>query len=195
MKTSHPINSVIPTVDGLVLEVLAGTTGPLNLVSIQSLARDASVSGVRKALLRLVSTGVVEQVPGGYALNRDHLAAPAVLALAGLRSELMARIARATSTWEPQPALVGIFGSAARREGDDDSDIDILVVTEGSTGPDQAGGLAQQVQRWTGNPCHIVTASKKDLRRLRRQREPILSSWDRDLVVIAGDRAVLKAVS
>lgn len=191
MKTSHPISSVIPTVDGLVLEVLAGTTGPLNLVTIHSLARDASVSGIRKALLRLVNTGVVEHVAGGYSLNREHLAAPAVIALAGLRKELMVRIAHSVSSWRPQPDLVGIFGSAARREGDDESDIDILAVTEGPEAPEQAGELAQQVQRWTGNRCQVVTVGKDDLRRLRRHKEPLLSSWEQDLVVITGDRSAL----
>jgi predicted nucleotidyltransferase len=192
MKTSHPISCVIPSVDGLVLEVLAGTTAPMPLVSVHMLARNASVSGVRKALLRLVDTGVVHQVPGGFILNRDHLAADAVATLANMRSALFERIRALTAEWSPAPGLVGMFGSAARREGDDESDIDLLVVTESLDASGEAASLADAVERWTGNPCHVVALKPTDVRRMRRQREPVLATWQLDLVVLSGDPAILR---
>jgi predicted nucleotidyltransferase len=192
MKTSHPISCVIPSVDGLVLEVLAGTTAPMPLVSVHMLARNASVSGVRKALLRLVDTGVVLQVPGGFILNRDHLAADAVATLANMRSALFERIRAVTAEWSPAPSLVGMFGSAARREGDDESDIDLLVVTESLDASGEAASLADAVERWTGNPCHVVALKPTDVRRMRRQREPVLATWQLDLVVLSGDPAILR---
>jgi predicted nucleotidyltransferase len=192
MKASHPISSVIPSVDGLVLEVLAGTTAPLPLVTVQQLARDASVSGVRKALLRLVTTGVVYQVPGGFILNRDHLAAPAVIALANIRTVLFERIEAEAATWLPAPGLVGMFGSAARREGDDNSDIDLVVISEAPDATSQSASLAESVGRWTGNTCHVVTLTSADIRRMHRHREPILSSWSTDLIVISGNATVLR---
>ena len=39
----------------------------------------------------------------------------------------------------------------------------------------------------------MVTVGSKDLRRMRRAREPILAAWDQDLVVIVGRRDALKA--
>jgi predicted nucleotidyltransferase len=127
-------------------------------------------------------------------LNRDHLAAGAIEALVGLRASLFERIAGAVGDWVPQPQLVGVFGSAARRDGDADSDIDIdiVVVTDSPEVEERAGELAQPVESWTGNACHVVTASTSDLRRMRRHKEPVLANWERDMVVIAGDRAVLK---
>jgi predicted nucleotidyltransferase len=192
MKTSHPISCVIPSVDGLALEVLAGTTAPMPLVTVHALARDASVSGVRKALLRLVHTGVVYEVAGGFILNRDHLAAPAVAALANMRSALFERIRALTADWSPAPSLVGMFGSAARREGDNESDIDLLVVTDAPDAPSQTASLAGAVERWTGNSCHVIALTPTDVRRMRRQREPILSAWTTDLIVLRGDDAILR---
>lgn len=192
MNTADPIRSIVPSLDGPVLQTLTGSTAPLRLSDVHGLVGSASISGVRKVLVRLVEAGLVHHVPGGYLLNRDHVAAPAVLMLAGLRSELFERIAAVVTQWRPQPALVGVFGSMARREGDEDSDIDLLVITEDSAGPERTGELAEQVGRWTGNPCHIVEVSTADLKRLRRRKEAILGEWERDLVVISGDRDALR---
>ncbi len=79
---------------------------------------------------------------GGYLLNRDHLAAPAVLVLAGMRSELLRRIGEFTDQWEVAPLLLGTFGSFARRDGDADSDIDFLLVAKAKNSDEQAGNLA-----------------------------------------------------
>ena len=192
MDIKHPISSVIPSVEGVVLEALAGTNAPLNLVSVQAIASDASLSGVRKALLRLVRTGLVRQVPGGYVLNREHIAAPAVMMLASLRTELLHRLSETISEWSPQPLLAGLFGSSARRDGTDESDIDILVITDAPADSEQAGALAAQVENWTGNHCHVVTITMTDLKRMRRLKEPILTEWQRDLVLVVGDMSVFR---
>ncbi|MHB1475788.1 MAG: nucleotidyltransferase domain-containing protein [Dermatophilaceae bacterium] len=63
-----------------------------------------------------------------YTLNRSHLAAPAVLALANLRQELLDRIRTEVSTWAVESEATWMFGSAARGDADADSDIDLLFV-------------------------------------------------------------------
>jgi predicted nucleotidyltransferase len=195
MDVSSPISSVIPSLDGGVLGVLAGTTSPLNLSSVHRLTGRGSLSGIRSVLVRLVSTGVVLDVPGGYVLNRDHVAAQAVESLAQLWTEVFDRIRHHVATWHDAPRLVGIYGSAARRDGGEWSDIDLLIVSNDATAPDEAAGLAAQVERWTGNVARVVTLESKDLRRMRRAREPILTEWDRDLVVIVGGRDALKGTA
>jgi len=190
MKTAHPLMSVTGGLEGAVLEVLAGTTAPLGLGDVHRLVALASKSGVRKALLRLVANGIVDIVPGGYVLNREHLAAPAIVELAGLRRTLFDRITTEIRSWKTRVLLAGVFGSAARGNGDAHSDIDLLVVAERL--PDGAiGDLANRVQRWTGNECHVVVLTSKELDHAKKKREPIVDSWRQDLIVLLGDRSLL----
>jgi predicted nucleotidyltransferase len=195
MDVANPISSVIPSLDGAVLAALVGTTGPLNLSTVHRLAGRGSLSGTRRVLVRLVDAGVVEHVPGGYALNREHVAAPAITALANLWGDVLDRIRHNVAAWPRQPKLVGVFGSAARRDGDEQSDIDLVVVSEAADASERVADLAAQVERWTGNPTRVVTVSSKDLRRMRRARERIIAEWERDLVVVQGSRDALKVAS
>jgi hypothetical protein len=88
--------------------------------------------GVRKAVARLVNQGIVFATQMGrnvvHELNRDHLAAPAADVLAGIRSELWRRLREALTDWEVRPVYACVFGSAARRDGGSESDIDLMVV-------------------------------------------------------------------
>jgi predicted nucleotidyltransferase len=195
MDVALPITTVVPSLDGPVLAALAATTTPLGLADVHVRAGRGSKSGVRSVLLRLVHQGLVLEVPGGYLLNRDHLAAPAVQLLAGLHGELADRIRTAVTEWHAPPTLVGLFGSAARRDGDADSDIDVLVVAEDPELDDRVDGLAEQIRRWTGNRAQVLGRTSADIAALQRADEPILAEWARDLVVIAGSRAALGTVA
>lgn len=191
MDVALPLRSVVPTLDGPVVAVLVATTAPLSLAEVHRRAGGGSKSGIRRVLLRLVAEGVVHDVPGGYLLNRDHLAAPAVELLANLHGEFLARIRREVDGWTRPPDLVGLFGSAARRDGDASSDIDLLVVGD-APDVDDVDRLGQRIEAWTGNAAQIIALTPGDLRRLRRAREPIVAVWDRELVVVVGDRRALE---
>jgi len=193
IDVARPISSVIPSLDGVVLGALAGTTDPLTLSSVHRLAGAGSLSGVRRVLLRLVGAGVVCAVPGGYVLNREHVAFGPIVSLSQLWREVFDRIRVEVSGWGTPPLLVGVYGPAARRDGDDTSDIDLLVISDGVEAADQAVELASWVERWTGNQTHVTVVSVADLRRMGRAGEAILGEWERDLVVIAGSRDGLKA--
>jgi len=197
MDVSMPITTVVPSLDGPVLAALAATATPMGLATVHARAGRGSKSGVRSVLLRMVDEGLVLEVPGGYLLNRDHLAAPAVELLAALHGELVSRIRDAVDEWPTLPSLVGMFGSAARRDGDadSDSDIDVLVVSDDSDLDDRVDELAEQIRRWTGNRAQVIGRTPKEIARLRRAKEPILAEWTRDLVVIAGERAALGKVA
>ena len=155
---------------------------------IHRLAGTGSVGGHLKALTRLVGTGVVLAQPGGYGLNREHVAAVAVNALAGMRSELLDRIRTQARSWRPEPVVVGVFGSFARREGDASSDIDVLVVRDALPEPatHQGGELAAAIRRWSGNDAHVVEITTTDLARMAVAGEPILDSWQADLISLIG---------
>ncbi len=129
MNVSQPISSVIPTVDGPVFAALAGTTAPLTLTQVHRIA-GRSIERVRLVLRRMARAGLVLEVPGGYVLNRKHLAAPAIEVLARMHGQLLDRIRAKVEDSDREIDLVGIFGSAARRDGDENSDIDLLVVSD-----------------------------------------------------------------
>jgi predicted nucleotidyltransferase len=196
MDVALPISSVIPSLDGLVLAALTGTSRPVGLSEVRRLMSGrGSVAGIRKVLLRLVETGIVHSVPGGYILNREHIAAPSIEQLARLHGELADRIRHTLAAWEGKVLLAGIFGSAARRDGDEQSDIDLLVVSDSPGLDDLIDTLAERILRWTGNEAQVIAKSIADIHRLRRTGEPILQKWDRDLIVLEGDRRVLRAAA
>lgn len=194
MDVSMPITTVVPSLDGPVLAALAATGAPMGLADVHARAGRGSKSGIRSVLLRMVDEGLVLEVPGGYVLNRDHIAVPAVELLASLHGELARRIRSAIEGWSKPPTLVGMFGSAARRDGDANSDIDVLVVSDAPDLDERVDELAAQIHLWTGNRAQVIGRTPNEITRLRRAEEPILAEWTRDLVVIAGERAALGKV-
>ena len=194
MNVESPIDSVVPTLDGPVLEVLAASSVTLSLTEIHRRSSRGALTGVRLVLQRLTQEGIVDAVPGGYLLNREHVATGAINALVGLRSEFISRLVEQVLSWSYDADLVGLFGSFARRDGDAESDIDILVVGEERLPDGLLDDLASRVLAWTGNHAQIMALTRTDLRRLRSADEPILTEWHRDLEMVLGDVALLGAV-
>jgi predicted nucleotidyltransferase len=182
--------------EGDVLAVLAGTTKPLTGRQVARLAKHGSDRGVRLALNRLAEQGLVNTVEAPpavlYTLNRDHIAAPIALELAGMRGELVKRLRDAASKWQVPVVHASMFGSAARGEGGVHSDIDILVVRPTSVDDEhpiwraQLDNLRRNVERWTGNHAGISELSEEEVARLAAGRAPIVDDLERDGVTLAG---------
>lgn len=196
MDLTRPYSVVSSTLDPGVLVLLAGTSRPLTGREIARLLGRPSHSGVIAALDRLVVQGLVEREEAGraflFTLNRDHLAAPAVELLADLRSELLRRIREAIGEWTVRPEHLSLFGSAARGEGDTESDIDLFVVRgtaierQDSLWREQLDLLARRIEGWTGNPARIVEVEQAELALLRRERPPIVDELRADAITLAG---------
>jgi hypothetical protein len=196
MDVSRPYSVVTPTVDGDVLVVLAGTSKPLTGRHVARLVRRGSVAAVAKALDRLVDQGLVlrMQAPPAslHTLNREHVAASTVEALAGIRAEMLGRLRHTLSTWDVQPVHASLFGSAARRDGDLDSDIDIFIVRPVSVDGDDAvwgeqlGRLGDAVFNWTGNRASIVEFAEHDIVRMLHDEPPVVQDLQRDGIELAG---------
>jgi len=43
-----------------------------------------------------------------------------------------------------------------------------------------------QVKLWAGNECHVMAVSSKEVRRMKRLREPVVDDWIQDLVPVIG---------
>jgi hypothetical protein len=196
MNVSRAYSAVAPTVEGDALIVLAGTTQPLTGRRVARLARRGSVAAVAKALDRLVSQGLVlrQDAPPAalYTLNRQHVAASAVESLALIRIELLDRLRKAISTWDTPPVHASMFGSAARQDGDTDSDIDIFVVRPAEVGIEdpawssQLQGLSDAVRAWTGNHAAIIDFAEQDIAQMREENPPVMHDLRRDGIDLAG---------
>ena len=199
MDVARPYGSVASTLEGDVLVALAGTTRPLTGRQVAGLVPRGSQKAVSVALDRLVEQGIVLRQEAGRAylhvLNRDHLAAPAVEVLAGLRGELLARLRAAFAQWPIAPAHASLFGSTARGDGDTQSDIDLLIVRPAGVDDEDDGwraqidGLADAVHTWTGNHAGIVELSEAEFGALPVRRPAILDDLRADSIDLAGTPA------
>jgi predicted nucleotidyltransferase len=196
MDVARPHAAVASGVEGEALMVLAGTTAPLTGRQIARLVRRGTSPSVSAALERLTAQGIVHRQPAGRAylhtLNRDHIAAPAVVLLADLRSELLRRLRDAFERWDPAPAHASMFGSAARADGDAESDVDLLVVRpqgideEDSRWRAQIDALNDAVYAWTGNHAGVIELDEADVDRLRRDPPAIVGDLRADGIDVAG---------
>jgi hypothetical protein len=132
MDLGDPTRSVTPTLDGPVLAVLARSGRPLTVGEVAEQTPRGSEIGVRRCLGRLVDQGIVIAMEMGrnrvHQLNREHVAAPVADVLSNLRVELWKRMRDDIGDWKPVPLYACVFGSAARGDGDVDSDVDLLLV-------------------------------------------------------------------
>jgi len=195
MDTSRPISTVVPSLDGAVLTVLARTTQPLSGRRVHQLSRIGSETGVGRVLDRLSEAGLVEATEAGastmYTLNRNHVAAPAVLQLTNLRQILIERLRETIGQWALAPLHASLFGSTARGDGDLASDVDILLVHEDFAEPppgwlDQVSDLAEHVMAWTGNHAQMYELGVSELEEHFIAGEPIVQDWIRDAITLAG---------
>ena len=165
------------------MRVLAGTSAPLTGRTIARLA-GVSPAGVAKVLATLSRHGVVDSQSAGsanlYRLNRDHMLVGPMLALLTTFQRLEANISEELRGW-PVPCDGAIlFGSAARRDGGLDSDLDILLIRpEGvamanTVWREQLDSTANKVQAWTGNICSWMEYSTPEFVNLMAGADPLV---------------------
>lgn len=182
MDVGAPIADLIPGARGAVLSTLAQLAAP---VTVRTLARHAGVSpqGALTLVNEFSRAGIVDVQPAGrslmVSLNRDHLAVEPLVALVSSRARLVDRLTAELAGWED---LAGgwLFGSAARGDGDTDSDIDLLLVAGRSIDSDrwerQTANLVSRVPAWTGNPVQLVEHTRRSFAALVRANNPLVAA-------------------
>ena len=195
MDLSHPLQTLVPSLDGATLEVLAGTQSGLSVTDIARLASRGTRQGHLLVLDRLVASGLVHALPANrgslYRLNRDHLLAALVVEAARARATVVTRLSEALASLDPRPLHASLFGSFARREADHASDIDLLIITPDAVEPDDRWTqalqvIADDVLAWTGNRLESVVLTPSEFDDAVRAREPIAASWLSDSQVLIG---------
>jgi predicted nucleotidyltransferase len=193
MELQRPFRLITPTLDGDVLAVLALAEASFTVGQLRRML-DASDEGIRKVLRRLVGQGIVStQVHGPvstYELNREHLAAQPIIAIAQLRSTFLDRLERAFSAWGIPPKYAAVFGSAGRGQMTTSSDIDILLIRpdrcDEELWDEQVLELTHQVARWTGNDVRPLEYTVSEL---EEAREPVLEDVAREGLTVFGQPA------
>ena len=195
MDLSNPLRAVAPGVEGAVLAVLLRSHAPLTGARVAALA-ERSETQVRVVLRRLEHHGLVETERHGqsysYLLNRDHVLVPGLEQMQRAMLTVEDMIRTVVGDWTLPPASLLLFGSAARRDGDAGSDIDVLLVRRDSTDvdddpwPAQRHALARHIERWTGNTAQIVELSESELATAVKRGEPLIGGLRADGVVLAG---------
>lgn len=201
MQLDRPLAAITPTVDGDVLLVLARANAEFTPATVQQLCGRHSVDGVRKALNRLTEQGIVTSRSAGrahlYSLNRQHLVAPSIVAIAEVGREFTRRIETHVGAWSIEPVLVAVFGSAAFGQMRPDSDVDLLVVRQDHVDPDDATWRAQiidlelAVTAWTGNDARVLEFSLAEV--LQRPDKRVLKDALAHGIAVVGDFSALSA--
>lgn len=201
MLLQQPLTTVTPTVDGDVLAALARADQAFSARALHRVIGRHSADGVRRALNRLATHGVVtvEEAPPAklYRLNHRHLASPYVVGLAQLRDEFVERLRERLSTWDPAPTYVALFGSAARGDMREDSDIDLLVVrpdgvdTDDEAWAEQLRILVADASAWTGNDVRPFELGASEIISELEASSETLRAVHEEGVHLAGDRRFL----
>ncbi|MFI5266176.1 MAG: nucleotidyltransferase domain-containing protein [Chloroflexota bacterium] len=195
MDYVHPVETVIPGVQGRILGVLTRTETELTMRTVARLA-EVSPNRATTVLHRLVELGLVERRDVGTSalvrLIRDNEASRIVSELAQLPSGVIKRLADAAIRITPPPVSITLFGSFARGQAREDSDIDVLVVRPDSVAADHAdwigtlGHWADLAARVAGNPVNLIVASQGELPLLAKRQRSVWARAARDGVTLLG---------
>lgn len=196
MDLQRPLGVVTPTLDADVLAVLARADAAFTGREVHRLIPHFSESGVRRVLGRLVEQGIVTVDRVGrshlYRLNRAHLAAPHIEALARLGEELVERLRARLAGLRPASPYAAIFGSSARGEGSAASDIDVLVVRpdgreSGDAWDEQLDTVSTEASAWMGNDLRFLVLDRSEA----ESALPLMREVRRDEVRLVGSLASL----
>lgn len=190
MNLSHPIAAVSPSLTGYVLEVLAGTTRPLTGRQITRLLRKepGSHRGVQLVLDALAEQGVVRRLEAGTtilnALNPDHILTPLIRELAEVKWRIIPAIGDIVREEAPKAQRVILFGSVARGEADEHSDVDLLIVwpddVEDPVRSECSAVISRRVKALLGNQCNVLHYSVDEYSSLETDAPALAENLEKD---------------
>ena len=187
MFLNEPFGGLIPGARGAVLSVLLKTGAPLTGRQVHRLVGDYSLWSVQEALKVLTRLGLVENTAAGqatlYTVNSNHYAIESLSTVADPITALRTIISK---TVDKSVKSVTLFGSIARGEGTESSDIDLAVVTV--TDWDGRTDLQMAVSNKLGTPCDVITFTESEFADLAEAGEPVVTDIIRDGVALLGTK-------
>jgi predicted nucleotidyltransferase len=204
MNLSKPLRSLMPTLEAEVLGVLAGADTSFTGRQVHALVPDSSESGVRNALKRLSTQGVVTRIPAGaadlYSLSADHLMTRYIKSLVNLRAEFLELVKKEVSSWSITPVCGAIFGSAIRSDMKPESDIDVFIVRPNSVEfgskvwREQCASLSRHISQMTGNDTQIFELNEDGIDLELTSKDGIIHSIIDQGIIFYGSRNYLRTL-
>jgi predicted nucleotidyltransferase len=201
MDLRNPIRTIIPSVDGLVLQVVARAGLPLTGLQIANLA-GASPERTRQVLRRLTVDGLVVKRAAGsafvYPSNPDHVLWPAVRTLVdtcdGVVLLLKQEAIRTCGEVVPPEVLsrltVALFGSVARGTPRSDSDIDILLILPDDVSSELTetlvASLIETLSVASGSEVNVLALTRQGFDDMVRRHDPLVETLAADAQVFNG---------
>lgn len=189
MQLTFPLATLVGPGQAAALRVLARTDSGMTGRQVARVSQTAN-TGIKRALDRLELAGLVTVERGvhasSYRVNHDHVLWPALRLALDAPGELDHRIQKFIEHSGADVVSVAVFGSVARGEATDESDLDLVVVYREEVDVDVSVGLGSMVQRWTGNACQVFDVSLGDLTQMVAERDPLVGSWQSDARTIVG---------
>jgi len=188
MIFSQAFGGLIPGARGATLSVLLRTGTPLTGRQVHRLIDGSfSLRAVQDALKAVEAIGLVTTETVGRAtlhhVNNDHFA---IAPLRVLRDPMTALEYVVAGNVDERVQSVILFGSVARGEASDRSDIDLAVITTSEW--DGQADLQDAVQRRMGCACDVFTQTRARFDELARANEPVVVDILRDGIAVYGLR-------
>ena len=176
MLLDEPFGGLIPGARGAVLSILLRTDARLTGRQVHALVSDRhSLWSVQEALKAWVQLGVVHTEIIGRAvvhtINEDHYT---VVPLRSLLDPMAALTKTAAQIVGEDVEAVIVFGSVARGEANEGSDIDLAVIAQ--SGWDDRVALEDAVRKRLGNDCDVLVFTPKDFAGLAAAHEPVVDA-------------------
>ena len=201
MNLNRPLTSLIPSLEGEVLTVLAGAEASFTGNQVHKIIGAYSDRGVRDALKRLCAQGIVISQSAGaadlYTLNQSHLLANYIKRIANVRTEFFDLLSREVDSWRLKPDCAAVFGSTVRKDMTTDSDIDIFISRPStvefgeSSWRAQITKLALMGEKLTGNHFQIFELGNSEIDQELKVKGGVIYSIIDDGVVFHGPKDYL----
>lgn len=183
---NEPFGGLIPGARGAVLSALLRTDARLTGRQVHALVSDRySLWSVQEALKAWVQLGVVHTETIGRAvvhtINEDHYT---VTPLRSLLDPVTALTETAAEIVGEDAEAVIVFGSVARGEAKEGSDIDLAVIAQ--SGWNGRVDLEDAVRKRLGNDCDVLVFTVKDFTSLAAAHEPVVDEIRADGIPLIG---------